>query len=143
MPYQYLDDIATADIAFRAWGRTIEETFVSAAEATMSVMADDLDRILPKVQRSSRVVNSDLELLLVQFLQELVYYKDAEKLLLRPQRLRLEERSEGYILTADLAGEVIDPGRHKLKVDIKAITLHRLKVGQTAAGWEATVVVDI
>ena len=26
MPYAYTDDIAIADLAFRAWGQTLEET---------------------------------------------------------------------------------------------------------------------
>ncbi|NTU48413.1 MAG: archease, partial [Syntrophobacteraceae bacterium] len=45
MPYEFLDDIATADVAFQAWGKTLEEMFVSACEATINVMVSDLASI--------------------------------------------------------------------------------------------------
>ena len=45
MPYEFLDDIAIADIAFTAWGPTLEETFVAAADAVVSAMVDNLDSI--------------------------------------------------------------------------------------------------
>lgn len=143
MPYSYLDDIATADIAFRAWGRTPEELFIAAADATMNVMADDLDAIASVQQREVSLTNDSLDLLLLNFLQELVYYKDAEKLLLRVKKVFLKIRKKEFSVKAQLSGEPLNSEKHKLKVDIKAITLHRLKVGQTPSGWEATVVVDI
>lgn len=56
-----------------------------------------------------------------------------------------EKRSTNnvYTLKGELYGEVLDPNKHKLHVDIKAITLHRFKVVQGEKGWEATVVLDI
>ena len=38
MPYAYIDDIAVSDIAFHAWGATLEDTFRAAAEATVRVV---------------------------------------------------------------------------------------------------------
>ena len=43
MPYTYLEEIAIADIAFRATGKTEEEVFAAAADATVNVMVEDLD----------------------------------------------------------------------------------------------------
>ena len=34
MPFEFHDEIATTDVAFEAWGQTIEEMFIAAAEAT-------------------------------------------------------------------------------------------------------------
>ena len=45
MPYRYLEDIATADVAFEARGKDLAELFMAAAEATMNVMVADLDSI--------------------------------------------------------------------------------------------------
>ena len=143
MPYHFLDDIATADVAFRASGKTLEELFTAAAEATIHVMVEDLTQIAAKDLRSLKLQNADLEFLLVQFLQELVYYKDAEQLLLRVKKISFIQGAPGYELRCDLAGEKIDPHRHRLKVDVKAITYHQLKVSRAPQGWEATVVVDI
>ena len=78
MPYRYLEDIATADIAFEAWGGTVEEMFKAAAEATMNVMVEDLDTIASEKQKALSVEDEAIDLLLFQFLQELIFYKDAE-----------------------------------------------------------------
>ena len=48
-----------------------------------------------------------------------------------------------YHLTAEATGEKLNPLRHELLVDVKAVTLHRFTVKQTPEGWEATVILDI
>lgn len=143
MPYRYLDDIATADAAFEAWGETIEEMFSAAADATMNVMVEDLETIEGRVTKRFEIQADDLEMLLFSLLQELIFYKDAERLLLRIANLALGRAEEGVALVADAVGEVIDPSRHPLIVDIKAVTLYRFRVAQTSLGWECTVVLDI
>ncbi len=45
MPYQFVDEIATADIAFEAWGEDLEEMLAAAADATMNVMVSDSIRL--------------------------------------------------------------------------------------------------
>ena len=45
MPYHYLEEIGTADIAFEATGRDLVELFRDAADATVNVMIDNLDEI--------------------------------------------------------------------------------------------------
>ncbi|HEY9296088.1 MAG TPA: archease, partial [Phormidium sp.] len=45
MPYEFLEDVATADIAFHAWGKDLEELFIAAGDATLNVMIDNLDAI--------------------------------------------------------------------------------------------------
>ncbi len=45
MPYKFLEEIGTADIAFEAVGRDLPELFRDAADATMNVMIDNLDAI--------------------------------------------------------------------------------------------------
>ena len=143
MPYEYLDDMATADAAFRAWAATLGEMFVAAAEAMMGVMVGELDSIAKRQRRKIVLTQSDVEMLLFDFLQELIYYKDAEHLLLRVRRVEVAEQGEVLALRAEAEGEKIDARRHELVVDVKAVTMHRFEVGQTARGWEATVVVDV
>jgi SHS2 domain-containing protein len=82
-------------------------------------------------------------MLLFNFLQELIYYKDAEQLLLRVQRLRIGQDRQLYSLQATAVGEPIDVNRHHLRVDVKAVTLHRFALTQSERGWEATVILDI
>jgi SHS2 domain-containing protein len=143
MPYAYADDIAIADLAFRAWGETVENTFLAAADATMHAMVEDLATIAPREQRIFDLHEEQLDLLLLQFLQELLFYKDAQRLLLRVSAVKITVQEHGFALEARAAGEPLDPTRHALGVDVKGVTLHRLQVVQTPNGWEATVVLDV
>ena len=138
-----MEDIATADVAFEAWGDTPEEMFVCAGDATMNVMVDALDAIAPREIRGIDLSSDALDMLLFELLQELIYYKDAEELLLRLQSLRIEEGEGSYRLLAEARGEKIDRERHPLNVDVKAVTLHRFAVEKTPAGWRAAVILDI
>ena len=143
MPYRYLPDIATADVAFEASGATIEEMFVAAADATMNVMVADLDTIEFTERRSLRVESDALDMLLFELLQELIFFKDADMLLLRVPEVRIERGDDGCSLAAEAYGEPIDPLKHDLVVDVKAVTLHLFRVEQVSSGWEATVILDI
>lgn len=143
MPYRYLEDVATADAAFRAWGGGLEELFYAAAEAALRVMVENPEQIAQKFTRPLDLENDAPDLLLYEFLQEIVFYKDAESLLLRPEALQVVQEQSQYHLTGKWVGEPIDPERHELLMDIKSVTLHLLAVQQTACGWQGTVVLDL
>ncbi len=143
MPYQYLDDVATADIAFEAYGQSKEEMFIAASDALMNVMVEDLGTITERLWREVAVEAETLEMLLFQFLQEFIYYKDAEQLLLRAARMRFKEQKGMWTVTARAYGERLDPGKHPLNVDVKAVTMHQFRVRENNGKWEARVVLDI
>lgn len=143
MPYEYLDDIATSDAAFRAWGETVEELFVAAAEATMNVMVGELETIKPEQLREIRVESDAVDMLLFELLQELIFYKDAQRLLLRISGLWITKDGDQFSLSAEARGEELNMEKHDLVVDVKAVTLHRYRVEQTPQGWEAMVILDI
>jgi SHS2 domain-containing protein len=49
-----------------------------------------------------------------------------------------------YEVKAELVGEAIDPGKHELEADVKAVTFHGLRAARNADGsWEAHVTVDV
>src|SRR6266704_7163261 len=124
MPYKFLEEIGTADIAFEATGRDLPELFSDASDATMNVMIDNLDAIEPRETRQIELSNNEIDMLLFDFLQELIYFKDAERLLLRARNIRIEERDKRYFLTAKAVGERLDATRHHQRADVKAVTLH-------------------
>jgi SHS2 domain-containing protein len=143
MLYEFLEDIATADIAFRATGKDLQEVFKAAGDATINTMIEDLDSIEPKETRTFSLENDELDLLLFNFLQELVYYKDSELLLLRASQIEFEEKDGKYQLSAVVQGETLDRDRHQQGVDVKAVTLHRFQLEKTNDGWTAMVILDI
>lgn len=143
MPYRYLEDLATADVAFEATGGSVEELFRSAAEAVTCAMVERLDAIEGKEEVCFTLAESDLEMLLFDFLQEFIYFKDARRLLLVVEALEIDLKSTPLTLSARTRGEKLDPERHPLLTDVKAVTMHRFRLEQTGGGWKATVVLDI
>jgi SHS2 domain-containing protein len=143
MNYEFLEDIAIADIAFQASGNTLEEVFQVSGDATINAMIENIEKIQPKETRNFQIENDELDLLLFNFLQELVYYKDSELLLLRTQEIKIYEEDGQHKLNAVMIGEKLDRDRHEQRVDVKAVTLHRFKLEKTAEGWTALVILDI
>ena len=142
MPYQYLEEIGTADIAFEATGRDLSELFRDAADATTNVMIDNIEAIQPRQTRQIELSNDKLDMLLFDLLQELIFLKDAERLLLRIREVQIDHRDE-FILKATAGGETLDAERHHQRADVKAVTLHDFSVERTDGGWKARVLLDI
>jgi len=155
LPYRYLEGITTADVAFEASGVTLEEVFRASADAVLQVMLSNPDALHPQVRKTivikletvdtvSRPIET-AQCLLHDFLEKLLYFKDAENLLLRASEIKFRQDSRGRLdaLEAVCLGEVMDPSRHFLETDVKAITHHHFGIAQTAEGWTARVVIDV
>lgn len=143
MPYRFLEDIATADMAFEAWGATRDELFAACAAALLASMTHDPERIERRRHITIRQEHEELDLLLYSFLAELVFLKDARRLLLHADSVLIGEMAGGFRIEALMQGEEINPQRHRLLVDVKAVTLHRFRVICENGIWRATVVLDI
>jgi SHS2 domain-containing protein len=143
MRYHYLEDIGTADIAFEATGRDLSELFAAAADATMNVMIDNLDAIESSETLRIELSSDKIDMLLFDFLQELIYFKDARRLMLRAGETRIDHKDEEYLLKATVAGEQLDATRHHQRADVKAVTLHGFCVKKHGGGWKARVLLDI
>ena len=143
MPYRFQDELTSADVAFEAWGETREELFISSAAALLNTMTAAPEQVARRQKLTLRLEHEELDLLLWSFLQELIFYKDARRLLLHADGVRIEEREGRFRLEAHLSRERLDAGRHRLLVDVKAVTLHRLQVAYRDKLWKADVVLDV
>jgi SHS2 domain-containing protein len=143
MPFRFVDEFTTADVAFEAWGGTLEELFISSGAALLSTMAAAPEQVQRLEALSVRLEYEELDLLLLSFLQELIFYKDARRLLLHTDRVAIEVREGLFHLEARVSGEQIDASRHFLLVDVKAVTLHRLQLQFEDGLWNAVVVLDV
>jgi len=143
MPYRYLEEVGIADIAFEVTGRDLPELFSDAADATTNVMIDNVEAIQPRRTRQIELSNDKLDMLLFDLLQELIFLKDAERLLLRIRVVQIDERDEIYFVKATAEGETLDAERHHQRADVKAVTLHDFSVERTEDGWKARVLLDI
>lgn len=133
---------ATSDIAFVARGGTPEEALAAAAEALLAATVEDPATVGDAERRRVTLEEPDLDLLLLRFLNELVYLRDAEALLLRAGSLRLT-RDGGARLEGELRGERIDRERHALASEVKAATAHGLALRPVDTGWEARATLDV
>lgn len=141
MRYKFLDDIATADIAFEAYGKDLNELFTNCGLALLETMVD-LKSVGNSLKWTVENAGKTLERLLFDFLSELVFLKDKDAAVFSGFNINITE-NEGYLLKADVFGEKIDPSRHQLKVDVKGVTMHLLKVEKIKEGYKAMVVLDI
>lgn len=129
----------TADLGLRIRAVDRQTLFIDAARALFSVLVVNLRDVRCVQQREYAIAGEDDDYLLFDWLGELLYAFDTERLLLSEFEVSLT--AEG--LRATCRGESIDPSRHELDHEIKAITYHGLKVEYTDDGWLAEVIVDI
>lgn len=143
MPYKFVENLSVADVAFQAYGKTVEEMFESAALATTNVMVKDLEKIELKKRRKMTVSDKSIEKLLFNFLQEIIYLKDAERLVFGKYVVKIKDRNGTYSLVCIAFGEKLDMEKHELVVDVKAVTYHLFEVKKEGDKWKSQVILDI
>lgn len=137
MSYETFDH--TADLGLRVRAPDLATLFIDAARGLFSMIVCEPGTIRPVDAVSIELDAPALDLLLFDWLSELVYLYETRHLLLGEFEVQLSESH----LTAIARGEPLDRTRHELEHEVKAITYHGLKVEQTSDGWLAEVIVDI
>lgn len=140
MAYRLLDH--TADIGIEISAASPGELFSEALRAFTDCITP-VEGVEPRVRRPVEVEAASLDELLVEWLGEAVAGFEIEGLLFGSARLEVGKTQDGYRLNGEAAGEPYDPQRHPLRVLVKAVTYHGLRVDQLATGWRAVVILDI
>ena len=138
--FRFLEDIAIADAAFEAYGKTLEELFESCALATFEVMVETKS-VKQIKQKKISIKDKNLEDLLFDFLSELIYLKDAMKTFFTKFDLSIK-KNKRYELSGTLWGDIIDYEKQKIRQDVKAVTYHLLEIKKTGDKWRAQVILD-
>lgn len=129
----------TADLGLRATAPDLDALFAEMAACLCAAILEDPTSVRPTTAVAVDLAGTDREYLLFDWLKELLYRFDAEHLVFG----RFEVRVRADRLSATAWGEPLDPERHLLNHEVKAITYHELSVSPTADGWQAEVIVDI
>jgi SHS2 domain-containing protein len=129
----------TADLGLRIRAADLDTLFAEAARALFSVIVEDLDSVRPVEQFEVRLPPDENEFLLFDWLRQLLAHFDARHVLF--SRFTVHVGEDGLSGTA--WGEPLDPARHVLDHEVKAITYHGLRVEQQGGGWLAEMIVDI
>lgn len=140
----HLLDIATADMAFEAFGSSLNELFENAALAMFEVMTDTTS-VKPTIKKTIRVKSEDLKALLFDFLSEALFLKDSEYLVFSQYKVKIEKlpQSKGYSLQAEFSGEKWDRNRHEIRTEVKAMTYSEMEIEEISKGkFRAQVVLD-
>jgi SHS2 domain-containing protein len=143
MPFEIIDGVSSADIAFRVRADNLPELFIVGARALVAIMLDDPATVREKSVVTFTCESPELDLLYFDFLHEFIFQKDAGRLILLPRSVVIDDARGGYRLSCEASGETIERERHRFIVDIKAVTLHGLSVTRHGGTWTATAVVDV
>ena len=114
----------TSDIGVAAYGRTLAEAFANAARGMFSIIAEP-ESVREAESRRVEVIADDIEGMLFEWLNTLLYYFDVETLLFK--RFDIIE-FEDTRLVAECRGEKYDSSRHRLKTGVKSATYHLMEV---------------
>jgi SHS2 domain-containing protein len=129
----------TADIGIRATAPTLEDLFAAAAMALQTI-AIECAAARPGTLYPMAASGEDLESLLVNWLNEVVYFIDGRRVVL--SRFDVKSVTDTEVI-AEAWGEPQDPARHPMQLVVKAATYHQLKIARQEAGWTADVYLDI
>ncbi len=129
----------TADLGLRICAGDLNTLFIEASQALFEAIVTDLATVRPSRRVGVSLPSEAPDLLLFDWLKELLYYFDGEHLLLG--KFEVEITDSG--LTGSAWGEPLDRTRHNLEHEVKAITYHGLRVECTGGEWLAEVIVDI
>lgn len=138
--YEFIEH--TGDIGIRAYGSTLKELFINAAQGLFDAIAD-LSTVGMTTQTEIEVSAESLEELMVAWLDELNFRHEVEEIFFGQVKIR--EISEApYRLVAAAYGEPVDFTKHVVYTEIKSITYHQLIVEQTPDNrWLAQVIFDL
>jgi len=129
----------TADVGYRLFAPNLTELFAVAGRALFDAITE-LDSIQLQLERRIEVEADDVEALFVAWLAELNYYCITALELYAEFNV---EKISPTAVRATVRGEKIDPARHVIQTEIKAVTYHELYVRETPNGWEAQVIFDV
>lgn len=133
MKYRELEH--TADLAILVFGKDLPQLFANAAYGLFDIMAD-LSKPLSGAKRLIRLRAPDVESLMVDWLNELIYLHDQEG-----------EIYNGFDIVFPAMGEMkasVEGGKGAgSKLNVKAATFNDLEIREVAEGFEARLVFDV
>jgi protein archease len=132
----------TADVGIEVRAASLDALFVDAAGGFCDVVTEAA-RIGAEEEHTFEVEAGGLDLLLVTWLEELLFRFETTGVLYPHGEASVEGKGDSWSLRARMSGERFDAARHPLKVQVKAVTYHELEVARDEHEWRARVIFDI
>lgn len=135
--YRNLDH--TGDLQIEVWGESREALLAHCSQALTDQLVD-IDLVQGKREVEWSVDAESPEELLVGQLQEILFRFDSEGMIFSNFQISLRGLNHIKCLAF---GEPLDRAKHGFKTEIKAVTYHKLFIGEEEGRWVARVVLDV
>ncbi|MEM0143527.1 MAG: archease [Candidatus Parvarchaeum sp.] len=137
--YTLLKNESTADIAFIAYGRNINEMFRNIVIAVSNIM------ILGVKRRGTKKINfrihaENIDYLVIDFINKLIFYKDYKNLIITDAKIKID-KDLNLICRAE--GQKTEKLTDKFLVDIKAATMHGLEIKKDKGLIKCKIILDV
>jgi len=126
MGYKVLDHATDAFIEVTA--SSLIEAFEIAGYSVIDTILDN-SKIEEKKEYNTIVKGKDLNYLLYNWLEEIIYIIITDGFAIKKLKITLEKNEE-YTISAQIFGESIDIKKHGFKVEIKSPTFHEMEIKQ-------------
>jgi len=136
--YEFINH--TADLGIKVKGKDLAELFANAGYALFDIILEDISKIKAAQSLQINIPGGELEDIFADWMRKLLSKFDLENLGFKEFNVTKIDKSG---LEAVVKGEKIDPSKHSLKTEIKAVTYHGLEVRKNNDLWEAQVIFDV
>lgn len=137
--FEFFD--VTADVGYKAYGKTLEEVFENAALALFEVITDT-SKIKPKIKRKIKIESEDECALLYDWLSEFLVILDSEYIVFSKFKVKIESKCGNYLVEGTAWGEEFDTSIHEIRAEVKAVTYHLMNI-EKENGFKARIILDI
>lgn len=132
----------TADVKFRAYGKTLNVAFKNAAYALTDTMTDH-KKVRGKIENNIEVKSENREALLYDFLEQFLILVDTNGFLLnKVEELKISKKGKGYVLISKVVGDKVSR-KYKIDTHIKAVTYQQMKIKKVDGKYMLQVILDI
>ena len=126
MRWKIIEDKNIADVLIEVYGKNEEDLFANVLDAFTDTITK-IDRVRKEEETSIKITGKNLQDLVLNFINQLVYLKDTSLLLFRSGKFKVTYTEQGYSLFSILTGQKITKNL-PIKTDVKAVTLHKFKI---------------
>lgn len=146
--YELIDH--TADLGILVVGDDLNHLFANAANALSDIITDN-PQVRDVETKEIIVTGIDLEQLMINWLQEVIYYYEVYSFLFKEFDVheittsKHEKTSPSTSLTIKAigSGEIFDYERHTILTEVKAATYHQIEVKENNGKWQARIIFDL
>jgi len=133
--YEFLKH--TADVEFRAYGKTLNSAFANSALAMFKAMHPG--KVRSKIRTTIKIKGKDLENLLYNFLEELLFLLDSNDFFLSKAIVKIDKESSS--LEAKIFGDLTK--EYDISLQVKAVTYNSMIIKKLKGKYVCQVVLDV